>query len=146
MTTLHTQGTQFLRGTGAPLVYTLIAGIQNAPLPDEKRKTHDTTTMDQAPSVGGDATHATKVGGLVIETGAVELELLCAPDGVGIQQLRDDMRTADPVPYRTKLRDGTHYSYMGLVTNIKPEGKMDDLFKFKVSIEVSGKATKGQDV
>lgn len=133
---LHTQGTEFYRGAGQPVVYTKIAGIQGANPPGKKRKSLDATTLDQADK------YMQKVGSLLIETEPVELELLFDPDSAGQGQLEADMESGDPVPYRIKLRDSTTYDINGLVTSFKVDGKLDDLFKAKVTIEISGKAAK----
>lgn len=135
-TYIHTQGTEFHRGAGQPVAYTKIAGIQGANLPGKKRKTLDATTLDQPDN------YMQKVGSLLIETEPVELEMLFDPDGVGQGQLEADVESGDPVPYRLKLRDGTTYDFNGLVTSFKVDGKMDDLYKAKVTIEISGKAIK----
>lgn len=135
-THLHTQGTKFYRGSGSPVVYAQIAGLQGAIPPGKKRKTLDATTLDQADN------YMQKVGSLLIESEPVELELLVHPAGASIASLETDMESGDPVPYRIELRDGTRYDFNGLVTAIKPDGKVDDLYKMKVTFEISGKVAK----
>lgn len=132
---LHTQGTKFYRGTGAaPYAYTQVARLIDAAPPGKKRKALDATTLDQSSS------YMAKVGSLLIEQEPVELEFLMTKDG--LDTLETDMESADSVPYKLELTDGTTYEFLGLVTAMKPSGKMDDLFKAKVTIEIDGEADK----
>lgn len=131
---LHTQGTKFYRGTGVGPTYTQIAKVIDANPPGKKRKTLDATTLDQADD------YMVKIGSKLIEQEPVELEFLMTK--AGLDDLETDMESVETVPYKIELLDGTTFTFNGLVTGIKPSGKMDDLFKAKVTIEVSGKATK----
>lgn len=131
---LHTQGTKFARGAGLPLVYTDIAKITDAAPPGKKRKALDATTLDQV------SPYMRKIGSKLIEQEPVELEYLLTKDG--LDDLEADMESVEPVPYRITLLDGTKYEFNGLVTAIKPSGKMDDLYKAKVTIEVDGEVVK----
>lgn len=132
---LHTQGTKFKRGTGAPLVYTVVAGIQDTAPPGKKRKALDVTTLDQA------GTNKEVVGSVLVENEPVELELLFDPDSTAQAALKADMDDPDPVDYEIELRNGDKYDFKGVITSWKPSGKMDDLYKVKVTIEVSGAVT-----
>lgn len=132
---LHTQGTKFKRGTGSPLVYTTVAGIQDAAPPGKKRKALDVTTLDQA------GTNKEVVGSVLVENEPVELELLFDPDSTAQAGLKADIDDPDPVDYEIELRNGDKYDFKGVITSWKPSGKMDDLFKVKVTIEVSGAVT-----
>lgn len=133
---LHTQGTKFNRGTGSPLVYTMIAGIVDAQPPGKKRKALDTTTLDQSDN------YKQVVGSVLVENEPVELELLFDPASTAQQLLSADLESADPVAYQVALRNGETYSFLGVVTTWKPSGKMDDLYKVKVTIEISGAVTR----
>lgn len=133
---LHTQGTKFNRGTGSPLVYAMVAGILDAQPPGKKRKALDVTTLDQV------GTSKEVVGSALIENEPVELELLFDPASSAQQLLNSDMDSSAPVAYQVALRNGETYSFLGVVTTWKPSGKMDDLYKVKVTIEISGAVTR----
>lgn len=132
---LHTQGTTFSRGVGAVLVYTVVAGILDVTPPGKKRKALDVTTLDQADN------EKQVTGSVLIENEAVELELLFDPDSTSQATLLADMDTPDPVAYKITYRNGDTAEFLGVVTTWKPSGKMDDNFKVKVTVEVSGAVT-----
>lgn len=132
---LHTQGTKFKRGAGSPLVYTTVAGILDVSPPGAKRKALDVTTLDQAD------TYKQLVGSVLVENEPVELELLFDPDSTAQSSMRDDLDETEPVDYQIELRNGDTYAFQGVVTSWKPSGKMDDLFKVKVTVEISGAVT-----
>ncbi len=133
---IHTQGTVFKRGTGSgPVVYTTVAGVIDTAPPGLKRKALDVTTLDQSTDF------KQVVGSVLLENEPVELELLFDPDGAQQILLKADMLDPDPVPYNVTLRNGDKYDFLGVVTTWKPNGKMDDNYKVKVTVEVSGAVT-----
>lgn len=132
---LHTQGSKFNRGTGVGPTYTSVAGILDIAPPGQKRKALDVTTLDQADN------YKQVVGSTLVENEPVELELLFDPDSTAQAALKGDMADPDPVPYQVELSNGDKYSFLGVVTAWKPSGKMDDLYKVKVTVEVSGAVT-----
>ena len=132
---IHTQGTKFKRGAGSPLVYSTVAGILDVAPPGAKRKALDVTTLDQAD------TYKQLVGSVLVENEPVELELLFDPDSTGQSLMRGDLDETEPVDYQIQLRNGDTYAFKGVVTSWKPSGKMDDLYKVKVTVEVSGAVT-----
>lgn len=133
---LHTQGAKFNRGTGtAPYTYSSVAGILDLAEPGKKRKALDVTTLDQADN------YKQVVGSKLVENEPVELELLFDPDSTSQAALKADMDDPDPKPYQVEYPNGDKHSFLGVVTAWKPSGKMDDLFKVKVTVEVSGAVT-----
>lgn len=132
---LHTQGSKFNRGSGVGPTYASVAGILDIAPPGVKRKALDVTTLDQAD------TYKQVVGSVLIENEPAELELLFDPDSAAQTSLKGDMASPDPVPYQVELPNGDTYSFLGVVTTWKPSGKMDDLYRVKVTVEVSGAVT-----
>lgn len=133
---IHTQGSKFKRGSGSgPVVYTSVAGILDIAPPGSKRKALDVTTLDQT------SIYKEVVGSVLVENEPIEIELLFDPDSTIQATLKADMEDPDPVPYRVELRNGDTFDFNGVITAWKPSGKMDDNYKVKVTVEVSGAVT-----
>lgn len=132
---LHAKGTIFERGAGAPVVYTAVAQVSNVAPPGWKRKALDVTTLDQA------ADSPEKVGAVLVEYDAVDLELIFDPASAQMDALEQDKNTQTPVPYRITLRNGDKYAFNGVITSWKFDGKVTDVYKVKATIEISGSVT-----
>lgn len=133
---LHTQGTKLYRGIpGSPVTYAAGFSITDIQPAEIKRKALDATTLDQ------DDDYMQKVGSVLKEVGAVEVELLYDPENAQQLALRDDLDETEPRPFRVEYRNGDREDFLGIVTSWKPAGKMDELYKVKVTIEVSGGVT-----
>ena len=133
--TLHTQGTKFYRGSGSgPITYTLVGGVIDCQPPELKRNALDITTLDQADN------YKHVEGSVLLEQGAVELELLLRPADAQQALLKADMETVDSVPYRIEYRNGDTEDFNAVITSYKPSGKMDENFKVKVTLEVDGES------
>lgn len=132
---LHAKGTTFERGSGDPLVYDEIAQVANVNPVGWKRKALDVTTLDQT------ADSPEKVGSILVEYDAVDLELVYDPASTAMSTLEQDKLSTDPVPYRITLRNGDKYAFLGVITGWKYDGKVTDVYKVKATIEVSGAVT-----
>ena len=134
---LHTQGTRFQRDSGTEWEY--IAQCKDITPPDVSRTTIDTTTIDQYEGSDPDL-YKQYVGGL-LESGAVELDMIFDPNSTSQRTLEADIEADNAVRYRIVYINGATRTFFGILTNIKPTNGMDDVCRQTVSIKVSGKST-----
>lgn len=138
-TVLHTQGTKFQRGAlvSAVLTWTTVALMKDIKPADKSRTTIDVTTIDQYD--GADPDKFKYFAGGLIESGAVDLDMIFDPTSTNQRTLEDDIEADDPIDYRILYIDGSYRQFKGIVTSVAPSGSMDDVNRQTVSIKVSGR-------
>ena len=111
--------------------YVKISGITEMPdIPGGSRKTIDVTTVDDE--------YMQRVGGTTIDAGTITLTLLDAAANASIAPLRADLKADYPRKYKLQLKSGRYWEFWGVVTEIKPTAKNDDVIRSSVKIEICG--------
>ena len=133
---LHAQGTRFQRNSGVE--WQDISQIKDITPPAKTRTEIETTTIDQYDGSEPDP-HKTYVGGL-IDGGSVSLDTIFNPDALDNQRLLEaDIYAENPVEYRIVYRNGSMWTFFGVLKEMTPTHGMDDIHRQTLSIKVSGK-------
>ena len=127
-------GSKFLRNDGTD--YKPIANITQMGEIGQSRDTRDTTDFD---SEGG----FREFEGGLRDGGELDLEMKFNAADSGQQDLQDDFMQDDPVEYAIRLNDSdkTEFQFKGLVTSFGISIPLEDGFKRKIKIKISGPIT-----
>ena len=133
---LHAQGTRFQRNSGVE--WQDISQIKDITPPSKTRTETETTTIDQYDGSEPDP-YKTYVGNL-IDGGNVSLDTIFDPDALSNQRLIEaDIEAVNPIQYRILYRDGSAWTFFGVLKEITPTHSIDDIHRQTLGIKVSGK-------